>query len=247
MNRYHPKISIITVCFNASNCIESTIKSVLCQDYFNIEYIVIDGKSTDGTIEIINRYKTKIDVIISESDNGIYDAMNKGLELATGDFVNFLNSGDSFCAENTISYLVQNINNDTKIISGDFKIVKPNGDINLINTKQINWTYLKKDFYACHQAIFINKDVASIYDLSFKIKADYKWVLDALSKTDENQVIKINYPIVNYDSDGFSAQNPFKNLFELMKLQRNYFGFTRLILNFDVYIYRLLRDLKSNF
>ena len=76
---------------------------------------------------------------------------------------------------------------------------------------------------------------------------DYKWVLDALSKSDENQVIKINYPIVNYDSDGFSAQKRFKNLFELMKLQRNYFGFTRFILNFDVYIYRLLRDLKSNF
>ena len=241
------KFSIITVCYNAEDCIEETIKSVIGQSYKNIEYIIIDGRSTDNTLKIINKYKRYIDVIVSETDQGIYNAMNKGQKLAKGKYLNFLNAGDTFNNKNTLSIVNENIKKETKIISGDFNILQRNNKSKIIKTKKITWKYFKKDFYACHQAIFIHSSIVSFYDVSYKIKADYKWVLDALSKTEEAGVVKIHQPLVNYDANGFSSQNSFNNLNELVRLQKNYFGTKQIILNLDVYVFRILRDLKSRF
>ena len=214
------KFSIITVCYNAEDCIEETIKSVIGQSYKNIEYIIIDGRSTDNTLKIINKYKRYIDVIVSETDQGIYNAMNKGQKLAKGKYLNFLNAGDTFNNKNTLSIVNENIKKETKIISGDFNILQRNNKSKIIKTKKITWKYFKKDFYACHQAIFIHSSIVSFYDVSYKIKADYKWVLDALSKTEEAGVVKIHQPLVNYDANGFSSQNSFNNLNELVRLQK---------------------------
>ena len=98
-----PKISVVTVCYNAVNDIEKTILSVINQTYPNIEYLIIDGGSTDGTMDIVNKYKDKIDVIVSEPDKGIYDAMNKGIDRATGDWINFMNAGDCFFEKETVN------------------------------------------------------------------------------------------------------------------------------------------------
>lgn len=91
-----PKITVITICFNIGNELEQTIKSVIGQSYPNIEYIIIDGGSTDDTMAVLKRYKDNISLIVSEPDKGVYDAMNKGVRLATGDYVNFMNGGDRF-------------------------------------------------------------------------------------------------------------------------------------------------------
>lgn len=101
------KVSIITVTYNCADTLEDAIKSVLSQDYQDVEYIVVDGNSTDGTIDVINRYKDRISVAISEPDEGIYDAMNKGVRLATGDIVGFLNSDDFYASEHIISTVVE--------------------------------------------------------------------------------------------------------------------------------------------
>src|ERR1700689_2743832 len=103
MTDFKPTLSVITVVYNNVKDIERTILSVINQTYPNIEYIIVDGLSTDGTLDVINRYKTKIAKLIREKDKGIYDAMNKGLAAATGDYVIFMNSGDGFFAKDTVA------------------------------------------------------------------------------------------------------------------------------------------------
>lgn len=120
------KISIVTVCFNSESTIRDTIESIISQTYQNIEYIIIDGKSNDKTIDIISEYKNAISAFISEPDKGIYDAMNKGISLATGDFVGILNSDDVLASKETISETVKflNANQDVDGCYGDLIYVK---------------------------------------------------------------------------------------------------------------------------
>ena len=111
------KISIITVCYNSGKTIEDTFKSVQSQSYKDIEYIVIDGGSKDNTLELINQYKEIIDYSVSEKDNGLYDAMNKGIEKATGDVIGFLNSDDLFCDDMAVEKVMNVFNENSKIDS----------------------------------------------------------------------------------------------------------------------------------
>ncbi|MBQ4405981.1 MAG: glycosyltransferase [Bacteroidales bacterium] len=96
------KITIVTVCYNAASEIEKTIQSVVNQTYPEIEYIIVDGQSTDGTMDIVSKYRDKIAIVVSEPDRGIYDAMNKGIKIATGEWINFMNAGDVFCDNNVL-------------------------------------------------------------------------------------------------------------------------------------------------
>ncbi|SEP95022.1 glycosyltransferase family 2 protein [Butyrivibrio sp. TB] len=114
-----PKVSVITVVRNDKEHIESTLNSLFVQDYPNIEYIVIDGASTDGTLEILEKYRSKIDYLISEPDNGIYDAMNKGISISNGDYIGFLNSGDEYADSKVFSTIFMNLCERKDVIYGD--------------------------------------------------------------------------------------------------------------------------------
>ena len=105
-----PKFSIITVTYNAEKVLEDTIQSVISQTYHHIEYIIVDGASKDGTLSIINRYRSRIHTVVSEPDKGLYDAMNKGIALASGDYLCFLNAGDCFHEDDTLQQMVHTIN-----------------------------------------------------------------------------------------------------------------------------------------
>src|SRR5574344_362751 len=123
------KISIITIVYNDLKHIESTMLSVLNQTYQNIEYIVIDGASVDGTVEVIKKYAERLSYWVSEKDRGIYDAMNKGLRAATGDFVWFINSGDQVYDPATVENLVACIDNDTDVVYGENVLIDDQGQI----------------------------------------------------------------------------------------------------------------------
>ena len=115
------KISVITVCYNSENTIENTIHSVIQQDYNNFEYIIIDGMSTDNTLDIVNQYKDKIEIIISEKDRGLYDAINKGIQIASGDIVGIINSDDTFNGNDVLSKInsIFNMKDEIEIVFSD--------------------------------------------------------------------------------------------------------------------------------
>jgi glycosyltransferase involved in cell wall biosynthesis len=169
-----PKISVITVVFNDKSGLENTIKSVVNQTYDNVEYIIIDGGSTDGTLNIIRKYEHAVNHWVSEKDAGIYHAMNKGLELSTGDWVNFMNAGDMFAARHVIENIRFNRYKQSPLVYGnkiqDGKVIYPMGE------KKLEYG----EIMACHQSMFFNLSAsfrASVfYDLKYKIYGDYELV-----------------------------------------------------------------------
>lgn len=175
------KISIITVCYNSATTIEKTILSVKKQTYGKIEYIIVDGNSKDKTVSIIQKYDTIISRWISEPDKGLYDAMNKGIMMATGDLIGILNSDDTFYSETVIEEIVNfHKINDIEASVGDIIQHKESGKIVRLYSSRY-WTpkKLKMGFMPPHPSIFLKKDLFNKfgnYDLGFKIGADYELI-----------------------------------------------------------------------
>lgn len=199
-----PLITIITVCYNCINTIEQTIKSVLVQDYEHIEYIIIDGGSTDGTVEIIKKHSSQISKWISEPDKGIYDAMNKGIGMASGDWIHFRNSGDYFLSIHTISDVFRNgIPEDVAVVHGDCYYVYPG-----YYTQQkpaILSIPFNQDMPVLHPATFVrtcyHKEM--LFDLRYKSSSDYNFFYGLCKKG----VIFLYIPIVvaTFEIGGFSS------------------------------------------
>ncbi len=242
----NPLISIITVTYNAESSIERTIESVLRQEFKNYEYIIVDGESQDRTLSIIDKYREDISEVLVEGDNGIYDAMNKGLKIAKGNFVTFLNSGDYYVNNQVLDTVSEKLNNNFKLVYGDSILYLENNSYKEeLKAKKISSKSIKRDFPVCHQSIFANRSIAKMYDLRYKIKGDYKWIVDILNNIKEEEIGKVDIPIVNYNKDGMSHKYYFLNLKELITLHYREFGATRVLLNIDVYIYRTLRQFKD--
>lgn len=183
----NPKVSVITPCLNSEKYLERTILSVLSQSYLNIEYIIIDGGSKDATLKIIHKYSEHIANLISEPDNGIYDAQNKGIKLATGEILCILNSDDRFYSTKVIEKIVDFFKqHKADFVYGNMLYSNlDNSEVRLIKFPE----YLTKRYFLRgplgHQATFFHKDCfikAGYYDTHYKISADYEWYLRALFK-----------------------------------------------------------------
>ncbi|OAQ38606.1 hypothetical protein A5893_14430 [Pedobacter psychrophilus] len=207
------KISIITINYNNKIGLERTIKSVTCQDYINIEYIIIDGGSIDGSAEIIDKYKSKINYWISEKDNGIYAAMNKGIAKSTGDYLLFLNSGDIFTSNESIASVFLNPNfKIIDIIYGNLSCIDKDGIVTVLSyPKKLSFEYFIY-FSLPHPATFIRKqlfDTYGMYDESLKISSDWKFFLLMICKNNCSYKF-IDITLSEYQLDGISSN--FENM-----------------------------------
>ena len=181
------KISIITVVYNSEKYIRRTIESIVGQDYPAIEYIIIDGKSKDTTMQIVNEYRVRIAVVVSEPDKGLYDAMNKGLRLATGSYVLYINSGDALSSPTLLSDIFNNVPADSDVIYGDTQITDEDGNI-LHNRRHrppehLTWRDYKRGMLVCHQSFIAKRTLCNEYDTQYRYAADFDWCLNILLKS----------------------------------------------------------------
>lgn len=202
-----PLISIVTVCFNAEQRIEETILNVLNQDYPKIEFIVVDGQSKDGTMEIVHKYKDKIAKMISEPDTGVYNAMNKAVAIATGEYMYFMGAGDTFVSNRALSQLMDNAEN-ADVVAGDVNVVDESGKFIYIKTHE--WLnhgrVLLRDF-VCHQGVLIRSAAIRAvggFDEKFKVCADYDQILKILL-VNKGTISYVPMILANYPADGVSS------------------------------------------
>ncbi|WP_164110928.1 MULTISPECIES: glycosyltransferase family 2 protein [Sphingobacterium] len=236
------KISIITIVYNNVRDIEYTISSVLNQSYPDIEYIIIDGASTDGTLDIINKYKDQISTIVSEKDKGIYDAMNKGLALATGDYVLFLNSGDELYDNNTIRCIVEKgkgadiIYGETKLVDEQRQIV---ADRRHKAPNKFDWQSFRYGMNICHQAIYIRRSIAEPYDLNYNLSADIDWIIRAAKKAKSTQ--NVHQYVARYLVGGMSQKRHRQSLKERYQIFRKHYGRFNNWINHGIIALRLFK------
>jgi len=184
-----PIVSVITIVWNCAPHIENTMLSIINQKYNNIEYIVIDGASTDGTLEIIQKYDAQISYWLSAPDEGLYDAMNKGIQAATGDYIWFINCGDMIYADDTTMNAIAG-SNDADIIYGETMYVNSQyeelGTRSKLTTQQLpaelSVASLRYGMAVCHQSIIVKKEICIPYRTQYKINADYDWEISAVKK-----------------------------------------------------------------
>ncbi|GGI22895.1 glycosyltransferase family 2 protein [Pedobacter mendelii] len=213
------KLSIITVNYNDKAGLEKTINSVKQQTWQDFDYFIIDGGSTDGSADIVNIYKNEFAHCISEPDNGVYNAMNKGIRLATGDYLLFLNSGDSLKSYTTLQEIEVYLNNEKDIYYGDANYQEKDGDVIRTYPDKLSFSFFYKHNLS-HQATFIKRNLFEnifFYNENHKIVSDWEFFIYAICK--KNVTYKhINQVICNYDTQGISS---IINNHELMNIERD--------------------------
>ena len=229
-----PLISVVTICYNAKNDLEKTILSVLSQTYQDIEYIIIDGGSTDGTVDIIHKYSERLFYWISEPDKGIYDAMNKGMDRATGSWINFMNAGDTFCDNEVIKNIFgYNDLSDYSVIYGDCYVSKLN-QLQYLKASSMKKVHVQMPF--CHQSSFIRKTRLR-FSIDLKIAADYQMIYEYYRMNGISSFLYISKPMSVFDATGISTTN--NNL-----LQKEYGIVYKRTRNAYYYIYLCKQILK---
>ena len=245
MNHPHPKFSIITVTYNAEKVLEDTIQSVIFQTYRNVEYIIVDGASKDHTLDIVNKYHNRINKVISEPDKGLYDAMNKGIQLATGDYLCFLNAGDKFHDSETLQKIVHTLKGQElpDVIYGETAIVDEEGHFlhmrRLSTPAHLNWKSFKQGMLVCHQAFFANRKLAinHLYDLQYRFSADFDWCIRIMKKA--KCLHNTRLTLIDYLNEGMTTKSHKASLKERFCIMAKHYGLISTILHHGWFVIRL--------
>ena len=230
------KITYITVCWNAESVVKRTLDSVERQDYPEIEHLIIDGASTDGTLQLAKDYQAHSHrpvSIVSEPDKGIYDAMNKGLQLATGDYVCFLNAGDTLPETGTASTVAQTADaSHAAVVYGDTDIVDDEGHFlrhrRLVPPEHLTWRSFRQGMLVCHQAFYARTDIAQRlpYNLSYCHSADVDWCIRVMKEAERrHQPLTHAHAVVAYFLDGGNTTRHHRaSLRERFTVMRHHYG-----------------------
>jgi glycosyltransferase involved in cell wall biosynthesis len=233
-----PLVSIITVTYNSAHLLEGTIRSVLMQNYPHIEYLIIDGASTDHTETIIKLTQNTNERLlnakmfrwVSEPDRGLYEAMNKGLRMATGDFVWFLNAGDRLLEKDTVGKMMQQYSPDVDVLFGEVMLVTETrrhlGTRSELTTQKLpetlTWESLKLGMVVCHQAFAVRKSIAPAY-IGENLAADIDWVIGCLKNC--RKAVNTHLILAEYLTGGLSKQRHKQSLSDRYEVLKEHFGF----------------------
>ncbi len=217
--------------------------SVYAQDHKAVEHIIIDGKSSDSTVEMAEKYKRENDssdnghkvVIISEADNGLYDAMNKGIRLANGGYIVYLNAGDTFPNGHTLHHIVSVAEKNEPlpgVLFGDTDIVDKNGRFlrhrRLHTGGDMSWKTFRRGMLVCHQAFYAAVTIAkdTPYDTRYKYSADVDWCIRIMKKTEKDgrQIINVNQVVANYLKEGITTTHHKESLRERFLIMKHHYG-----------------------
>lgn len=228
IHHVHPKFSIITVTYNAGSVLEDTIQSVITQTYKNVEYIIVDGGSKDHTLDIIHKYRKHIHTLVSEPDKGLYDAMNKGISLATGDYLCFLNAGDALHEDDTLFQMVHTLTGHElpDVIYGETAIVDEEGHFlrmrRLSAPEELTWKSFKHGMLVCHQAFFARRDQVEPYDLAYRFSADFDWCIRVMKKS--RVLHNTHLVLIDYLNEGMTTRNHKASLRERFHIMCHHYG-----------------------
>ena len=240
-----PKLSIITITYQAEAYLERTLKSVVEQGCASeIDYVVVDGASKDRTLDIIEANKQHIHQFISEKDKGIYDAMNKGMQLAKGDYLLFLNAGDTFASATTLKNILLELDRNPDVLYGEAVFVNNAGESIGLRSEatphklpaSLRWKDFRFGMLICHQAFIAKRSIAPLFDLQYKLSSDINWEIQVLKKS--TNIIKSAEPICHYLMGGASVQNLKRSWQERYEVLKSHFGFFPNLLNHLIIIIR---------
>ena len=237
------KFTVITCTYNAAPVLQRTLDSVLKQSYCNIEHLIIDGVSKDKTLPMAKAYKHKSDVgenahdivIYSEPDKGLYDAMNKGIDRATGDYIVFLNAGDVFPSPDTLEYVEGCVGEGETlpgVLYGDTDIVNDEGHFlrhrRLTPPKKLSWRSFKWGMLVCHQSFYARTDLAKQvhYNLGYRYSADVDWCIRIMKEAEKQHLPlrNVHAVVTNYLDGGMSIQKHKASLKERFLVMRSHYG-----------------------
>ena len=241
------RFTVITITYNAEAVLPRTLDSVLCQTYEGVEHLIIDGASTDGTLAMAEAYKRQSDemgkghkvIIRSEPDNGIYDAMNKGLTQASGDYIVYMNAGDCFPQPDTLEQIAHRCSltatpsaelpgvlyGNTDIVDGEGHYLHPR---RLQPPDRLTWRSFRQGMLVCHQAFYARTDIAKNlqYDTRYKYSADVDWCIRVMRETERMglALYNINMVVANYTEEGATTRHHRESLRERYRVMASHYG-----------------------
>ena len=242
-----PTVSIITITYNAERFLERTIQSIVAQQATDYEYILVDGASKDGTIDIVRKYEKHITRWISEPDKGLYDAMNKGLHMATGDYVWFMNAGDEVYDPETVPQLLKRIQaTQADVYYSNALFVEQNGNLVGLRSqvtphtlpKNLTWRDMALGMKVCHQAFIAKRTIAPDYPTD-NLSADLDWEIRCLKAA--QQIEFLNFILCKYLVGGLSVQQHRQSLTDRFKVLVQHFGLLPTLLNHGQILWRAWR------